>query len=134
MHELYLSLGSNLGNRKDTLQCALKFISERVGTLQRVSSFIETEPQGFSSDHTFLNAVCLVHTALSPRECLCVTQEIERALGRTAKSRDGVYQDRTIDIDLLMYDHVELNEPDLILPHPRMKERDFVMIPLREIL
>ena len=132
--ELYLSLGSNLGDREQMLNRAIALIGERVGEVQRVSSFIETEPWGFKSKHPFLNAACLVLTTLSPEECLEATQQIERELGRKRKSRNGKYHDRPIDIDLLMYDDLELSTPRLTLPHPRMKEREFVMIPLREIL
>ncbi len=134
MHELYLALGSNLGDREDTLYRAIQLIEELLGTVERVSSFIETRPEGFLSDSLFLNAACLVRTSLNPRECLLRTQKIERLLGRTTKSVNGCYSDRPIDIDLLMYDDCTINEPDLQIPHPRMTERDFVMIPLREIL
>ena len=131
---LYLSLGSNLGDRAEMLHRAIALIQERVGAVQRVSSFIETEPWGFESEHPFLNAALMVRTKLSPIECLEATQQIERELGRKRKSRNGVYHDRPIDIDLLMYDDLTLSTPKLTLPHPRMQERDFVMIPLREIL
>ncbi len=131
---LYLSLGSNLGDRAENLRRAIVLIGERVGKVQRVSSFIETEPWGFQSEHPFLNAACLVLTTLSPLECLDATQQIERELGRRTKSSGGIYHDRPIDIDLLMYDDLQLSTPRLTLPHPHMHERDFVMIPLREIL
>ena len=131
---LYLSLGSNLGDRERMLHRAIALIDERVGTVQRVSSFIETEPWGFESEHPFLNAACMVLTTLSPEQCLEETQQIERELGRTTKSKDGVYHDRPIDIDLLMYGDLKLSTPTLTLPHPHMQERNFVMIPLREIL
>lgn len=131
-HQLYLSLGSNLGNKKKNLEDALSLISDLVGHVCRISSFIETEPWGFDSKNTFLNAACLVETALTPEQCLNITQEIERKLGRTAKSGDG-YEDRPIDIDLLSYDNLNINTPELTLPHPRMHEREFVMIPLQEI-
>ena len=129
---MYLSLGSNLGNRKKNLEDALSLISELVGHVCRVSSFIETEPWGFDSKNTFLNAACLVETSLTPEQCLDITQDIERRLGRTAKSGD-CYVDRPIDIDLLSYDNLIINTPELTLPHPRMHEREFVMIPLKEI-
>ena len=132
--ELYLSLGSNLGDRENALHRAIALIEERIGTVQHVSSFIETEPWGFASEHPFLNAACMVQTTLSPEECLKETQQIERELGRTTKSRNGIYHDRPIDIDLLLYGDLRLSTPTLTLPHPRMYERDFVMIPLREIL
>ena len=132
--ELFLSLGSNLGDREQMLRRAIALIGERIGTVQRVSSFIETEPWGFQSKHPFLNAACLVQTTLSPEQCLDETQKIERELGRKRKSKDGIYHDRPIDIDLLLYGDLKLNTPRLTLPHPHMLERDFVMIPLREIM
>ncbi len=133
-HRLYLSLGSNLGDRRATILRALHLIGNRIGEVQRVSSLLETEPWGFASPHKFLNACCLVSTSLSPQQCLQETQQIERELGRTQKSHNGVYHDRPIDIDLLLYDDLTVNEDNLILPHPRMHERDFVMEPLGEIL
>ena len=132
MHQLYLSLGSNLGDRKHLLQEALRLIGKDIGTVVRVSSFIETRPWGYDSEHLFLNAACKVETTLCPMECLHITQDIERRLGRTIKSHNG-YCDRPIDIDLLSYDDIRINTPEITLPHPRMHERDFVMIPLKEI-
>jgi 2-amino-4-hydroxy-6-hydroxymethyldihydropteridine diphosphokinase len=136
-HKLYLGLGSNLDDREANIRRALTLIDERLGSVYRVSSFIETEPVGFCSNHRFINAVCLVHTMMSPISCLRETQKIEQELGRIQKSicTDGTLQhfDRTIDIDLLIYDDLIINTPELTLPHPRMKERDFVMIPLKEI-
>ena len=134
MHKLYISLGANLGNKEETMHRAIALINERIGSVLRTSSFIETEPWGFQSENTFLNAACLVETTLTPMQCLRETQKIERLLGRTQKSKDGVYHDRPIDLDLLIYDDVEMNTPELTLPHPHMNERDFVMIPLREII
>lgn len=136
-HKLYLSLGSNLGDRETNIRQALALIDERVGSVYRVSSYIETDPVGFSSPNKFINVVCLVHTMMSPMACLRETQKIEKELGRTQKSinPDGslTYKDRLIDIDLLTYDQLVLNTPELTLPHPRMHERDFVLIPLKEI-
>ena len=136
-HKLYLSLGSNLGDRETNIRQALALIDERVGSVYRVSSYIETDPVGFSSPNKFINIVCLVHTMMSPMACLRETQKIEKELGRTQKSinPDGslTYKDRLIDIDLLTYDQLVLNTPELTLPHPRMHERDFVLIPLKEI-
>jgi 2-amino-4-hydroxy-6-hydroxymethyldihydropteridine diphosphokinase len=133
-HRLYIGLGSNLGDRSALLDEALQLIDERVGQVVRVSSYYETEPWGFQSDNIFLNAAALVITTLSPQRCLKETQHIERQLGRVDKTVDGAFQDRPIDIDLLMYDDLEVNEPDLILPHPHIEEREFVQIPLQEIL
>lgn len=133
-HRLYIGLGSNLGDRSALLDEALRLIDERVGHVLRVSSYYETEPWGFQSDNLFLNAAALVITTLSPQHCLKETQHIERQLGRVDKTVDGAFQDRPIDIDLLMYDDLEVNEPDLTLPHPHIEEREFVQIPLQEIL
>ena len=131
-HQLYLGLGSNLGNRERNLTEAIRLIGERVGEVVRQSSFIETEPWGFRSENGFLNAVILCQTEKTPREVLALTQQIERDLGRKKKSIDG-YADRPIDIDILLYDDWTVDEPDLKIPHPLMHERDFVMIPLKQI-
>ena len=141
MHHVTLSLGSNLGSRRENLQRAILALQERVGSVVGCSAFLTTEPWGFESEHPFLNAAVRLATALTPRHLLLVTQEIERELGRTAKSSNGIYHDRVIDIDILTYDDVELDETflhegrtlTLHIPHPLMKERDFVMVPLRQI-
>ncbi len=130
--DIYLGLGSNLGDRHTVLLAAIEQLVQRVGRLVRCSSFFETEPWGFESEHQFLNAVALFRTTLSPRELLAVTQDIERELGRTRKSQDG-YEDRVIDIDILLYGDEHIDEPDLQIPHPRMQERPFVMEPLEEL-
>ncbi len=141
-HQVYLGLGSNLGDRRQNLNRAIRLIGERVGTVLRQSSFIETEPWGFESEHTFLNAVILCETDKTPREVLQLTQQIERDMGRRKKTLSSLliplfaykrYSDRPIDIDILMYDDLTVDEPDLKIPHPLMHERDFVMIPLKEI-
>ena len=132
-HDLYIGLGSNLGNRQAVIEEALQLIGSRIGRVSRLSSYYESEPWGFSSENRFLNAAALVVTSLSPRECLHETQQIERLLGRTQKSVDGIYHDRIIDIDLLLYDDLHISYPDLVLPHPGIQERDFVRFPLQEI-
>ena len=132
-HTVYLGLGSNLGNREENLRGALFEIASSVGVVEAVSSFIVTEPWGFESTHTFVNAVCRVQTHLSPMEVLDATQAIERNLGRTQKSVDGIYSDRLIDIDILLYDDWKVDTPRLVIPHPLMAQRDFVKIPLAEL-
>lgn len=97
-----------------------------------VSSFIETKPVGFSSENYFLNAVLLIDTVLTPLALLENTQQIEKDLGRLKKS-DGNYSDRLIDIDILLYDNLLIDLPQLKIPHPLMTERDFVLKPLLEI-
>jgi 2-amino-4-hydroxy-6-hydroxymethyldihydropteridine diphosphokinase len=133
IHTVYLGLGSNLGNREENLRGALFEIASSVGVVEAVSSFIVTEPWGFESTHTFVNAVCRVQTHLSPMEVLDMTQAIERNLGRTKKSVDGIYSDRLIDIDVLLYDDWKVDTPRLVIPHPLMAQRDFVKIPLAEL-
>lgn len=133
-HLVYLSLGTNLGDREGNLRKAVMLIGERVGTVIRQSSLIETEPWGFQSVNRFLNAAILCESTLSPRQLLKATQRIERDMGRTNKSGAEGYADRVIDIDILLYDDIKVDEPDLKIPHPLMYERDFVMIPLKEIL
>ena len=122
-----------MGNREENLRGALFEIASSVGVVEAVSSFIVTEPWGFESTHTFVNAVCRVQTHLSPMEVLDATQAIERNLGRTKKSVDGVYSDRLIDIDILLYDDWKVDTPRLVIPHPLMAQRDFVKIPLAEL-
>ena len=134
MPTTYLSLGSNLGDRKQLLHTAINEIAERVGRVEAISSCIETEPVGFDSVHLFLNMAVRVTTELNPYELLKVLKQLERGLGRTRKSHDGVHYDRTIDIDILLYDNLEVNSEELQIPHPHMWERDFVMRPLKEIL
>lgn len=134
MHTVYLSLGSNLGDREATMRRAIGLLNERAGSVDRQSSFIETEPWGFESTNKFLNMCVRLLTTLSPEQLLMATKQIEKELGRTQKSVNGQYHDRPIDIDILMYDDIHLDTPDLTLPHPHMQEREFVMVPLREIL
>lgn len=133
-HIAYLSLGSNLGDRHATMQQAILLLGKQAGTVDRVSSAIETEPWGFESANKFLNMCVRITTTLSPEQLLVTTKDIELQLGRTTKSVNGQYHDRPIDIDILTYDDLHINTPSLTLPHPHMHERDFVMIPLREIL
>ena len=133
MHQVYLGLGTNLGDKEANLKAAVKEIRKRVGEVTSLSAFHASEPWGFKSENLFLNAVCSVSTNLSPIDVLHTTQEIERELGRLKKSVNGLYSDRLIDIDILLYDTLHITTPELTIPHPLMWERDFVMIPLHEI-
>ncbi len=135
LHEVYLALGSNLGCRREMLDEAVRQIDRRVGRVVRRSSWIETEPWGFKSAHRFLNGAVCCLTRHTPHEVLRLTQAIERDMGRERKTgSDRAYADRTIDIDILLYDRLHLETPDLTIPHPLMEQRDFVMVPLRQIL
>ena len=133
-HMVYLGLGTNLGDKQKNLNDAIRMLGNQVGEVEKVSSVIETEPEGFRSDNMFLNAVVKVRTALSPFELLDITQDMEKSLGRKEKSSNGIYHDRVIDIDILLYDDINIATPRLVIPHPRMVQREFVMTPLAEIL
>ena len=134
----YLSLGSNLGDREQTLRLALQRIEQQIGVVLRCSSFYYSAPFGFQSDNDFCNLCCAVETTKSPLEVLSLTQSIEQALGRTRKSINGNYSDRPIDIDLIrIFDgekELYLSLPELTIPHPFWQDRDFVKLPLAEIL
>lgn len=130
---IYLGLGTNLGDKELNLRVAVQKIEERIGKVISLSAFYATAPWGFSSDNAFLNAAVCIETTLSPLEVLFESQSIEREMGRTHKSVNGVYSDRVIDVDLLLYDDLILDTPTLKLPHPLMQERAFVMEPLAEI-
>ncbi len=127
----YLSLGANLGNREETLREAVRRLAaaDGVKTLA-VSSLYETEPWGKKDQPSFLNIAVSLQTTLSPEELLALTQAVETELGRVRHERWGP---RTIDVDILHIEGVERNSPTLMLPHPYMTERDFVLVPLAEI-
>lgn len=127
----FLSLGSNQGDRQANIAHACDLIEARCGRILRRSSDFFSAPWGYQSVHEYLNICLAIDTSLSPLDLLHVTQQIERELGRTVK---GVYQDRPIDIDILLYEGVECSGSELTIPHPHMLERDFVLVPLREIL
>ena len=134
MHRTFLGLGSNMGDRQRTISQAMEEIGHRIGRVVAMSSLYETDPWGYKSENKYINAVVAVDTELSPRGLLAHTQAIERLLGRDSKTVDGAYHDRTMDIDILLYDDVTVDETDLKIPHPRMGERDFVMNPLKEVM
>ena len=129
---VYLGLGTNIGNRRGNMVKAAALLAERVGDILALSGIMETEPWGFESENLFLNAAIKMETPLTPDELLSATQAIEREMGREKKS-DGSYHDRVIDIDILLYDNRVIEQPGLIVPHPLMQERLFVMAPLAEI-
>ena len=133
-HIVYLGLGANIGNRKRTIRQAIERIGELVGVVDRQSALYETEPWGFSSPNQFINACIRCRTKLNPYQVLHVTKRIEKEMGRLRKTTNGEYQDRIIDIDILLFDDIKLNDIELKIPHPLMYEREFVMIPLREIM
>ena len=152
LHQVYLGLGSNLGNKEENIRKAINLINEQIGTVVRQSALFYSEPWGFESENQFVNAAICVSTTLTPHEVLKANQHIEHLLGKTEahaterpsdlhqqtstinhQTSDITYHDRPIDIDILLYDDLHIDEPELKIPHPLMQMRDFVMIPLREI-
>jgi 2-amino-4-hydroxy-6-hydroxymethyldihydropteridine diphosphokinase len=124
----YLSLGSNLGNRQENLDRALKLMSERM-RIGKISSIYDTEPVGLVNQPRFLNLACEVFTRLTPEGLLTLLKGFEQKMGRYSRSGEP----RIIDIDIILFGDVVLDTPDLVIPHPRMHERSFVLIPLTEI-
>lgn len=129
---VYLALGSNLGNQLKNLNEAVIAISLELGNVISVSDFIWSMPQGFVSENRFLNGVLMLETEFSALCLLGKVKEIERLMGRTV-NKSNEYEDRIIDIDILLYDSQIINLPELKIPHPKMTERDFVLIPLAGI-
>jgi len=131
MTTCYIAFGSNLGDRKKTIDAALEKLRNCAGIeVSRVSSIIETDPVGGPPQGKFLNGVAEVHTDLAPRELLECLQKIESELGRVRSEKNAP---RTIDLDILLYGDEKIDEPGLKVPHPRMHEREFVMKPLKEL-
>ena len=138
---IYFGIGTNLGNREANIREALRFLDNLIGKQMACSSIYRSAPQGVKSDNEFANIVVVYETAYSPEEVLLITQQIECDMGRTHKSVNGIYHDRIIDIDLLQaytivdgeLSMITCQQSNLALPHPRIYERDFVFIPLREV-
>lgn len=133
MATVYLSLGTNIGNKEKQMNEAIERIETQIGDVASRSTFYVTEPWGFESENSFLNAAVKIETELSADEVLKETQNIEREMGRMEKSEKGKYKDRIIDIDILMYGTSIIDSPNLTIPHKFMKERRFVLEPLAEI-
>ena len=127
---VYLALGSNLGDRQEHLRKAVDLLKASGIHVCKMSTVIETEPVDAPPQDQFLNAVVKAETQLCPEDLHRVTQSIEHDLGRVRRIKNGP---RVIDIDILLYDDIQLVSRSLIIPHPRMFERDFVMGPLKEI-
>ncbi|CAM4305536.1 2-amino-4-hydroxy-6-hydroxymethyldihydropteridine diphosphokinase [Paenibacillus alkaliterrae] len=130
--EAYIALGSNIGDREQLLNDAIKRIHLSPGIeVRRVSGIYETDPVGYTEQPPFLNMVLAVRTELPPLPLLRRLFAIEQRLGRV---RDIRFGPRTIDLDLLLYDNVIMDQEELTLPHPRMMERSFVLVPLRDVI
>lgn len=131
MVQAFIGLGSNLGQREDSIERAVVTLAQTPGIVVcRQSSLYETEPVGIAEQPWFVNAVVEIETDLSPYELLAVCKQIERSLGRQARAR---YAMREIDLDILLYDAIIVNEPELQIPHAQLHQRRFVLVPLAEI-
>ena len=130
LHTAYIALGSNLGDKEENLRRALELLEEHGVEVVKVSTFICTEPYGVTDQPQFLNAVCQVRTSLEPLALLHTLLGIEQEMGRVRLRHWG---ERNIDLDLLLYEDVVMDTPELKLPHPDMQNRDFVLLPLFEI-
>ena len=131
---IYLGLGTNLGNRDQNMEMAIKNIEKQIGIITSQSAFYSSEPFGFESDNMFLNCVVEVSTSLLPYELLTATQMIEKEMGRFTKTDGNGYSDRIIDIDILLYENIVIYDPPkFVVPHPEMHKRHFVLKPLAEI-
>ena len=128
---IVLGLGSNIGDREGNIRRAVELLAARPGiTVEKTASFYETEPVGYVEQEQFLNTVVQVKTDLSPRDLLAVCLDVELQMGRVRELRWGP---RNIDIDLLVFDNVDWNDAELVLPHPRLQDRKFVLVPLQEL-
>ncbi len=127
-----LSLGSNLGDKKKHIENAVALIEQRIGEIELVSSYYESEPWGFDSLNQFVNICLTCTTVLTPFELLEKLKKIEQDLGRTKTKAS--YEDRLIDLDIIFFNNEDLYSQDLTVPHPHYKTREFVMIPLMEII
>jgi len=132
MNRVYLSLGSNLGDKPVNLLSAISLITKEIGVISSVSSVYETKPCGYRSDNVFFNIMVCVETGLPPFEILTLTQNIEKTIGRKQKT-NHIYSDRVIDIDLIMYENLIIQSEELTLPHPLFHQRRFVLEPFNEI-
>lgn len=129
---VYLCLGSNLGQKKASIKMALLEIKKQIGPIKACSAFYSSKPWGFESKNSFINVCVAIETCFSPQTCLCTIKNIEFKMGRVASVAEG-YKDRVIDIDILFYDQLIIQEENLIIPHPLLHQRQFVLNPLSEI-
>ena len=133
LNQLYLGLGSNLGDKIENIEQALVLINAEIGVITKKSTYYFSQPQGFVSENDFMNSVVKVATYFSPFEVLNAIERMEKELGRISKS-NGFFQDRLIDIDILYYNNEKIRTDFLVIPHPFIFQRDFVHVPLMEIL
>lgn len=130
MSKVWIALGSNMGEGRKNLDLAIKMMNERGVSVKKVSTYIETEPYGYTEQDNFVNAVCIAETKLSPRELLETLLKIELEMGRVRIIKWGP---RIIDLDILFYEDLIIDEEDLKVPHIEIQKRSFVLEPMNEI-
>ena len=131
MHTVYLGIGGNIGNKQKNFDNVYNIIENELGRIIIASSIYETPPWGFQSEHTFWNSVLVIETLISPEELLSNIHLIEEKFGR--KRSNERYASREMDIDILYFDDIFIDTETLIIPHPRIHQRKFVLVPLNEI-
>lgn len=131
-NRVVLAFGSNLGDKEQNIRRAIDLIALNCGRVVQVSSFYQNEAVGFESSHSFVNGCLLLLTNLTPKQLLLNLKEIEAQLGRV-KVKIDQYEDRSIDLDIILYENLCIHTPELQIPHPRFQERSFVLEPMREL-
>ena len=130
-HTVYIAIGSNIGDKHQNILTAIKEIQKKIGPVTETSSFFENEPQGFKSKNIFLNSCLISQTNLNPIATLNALKKIEKKMGR--EKTKGSYTDRIIDLDIIFYDQIIYESEELTIPHKDYKNRNFVLIPLKEL-
>ena len=129
--EIILALGSNLGNREDNLSKSISLIGKKIGAVTKISKCFENDPIGFDSKNTFINLCIKVETTKEPHRILKELKSIEKSLGRKKTKKE--YEDRSLDIDIILINELIIKSDELIIPHPRYTSRPFVLVPMCEI-
>jgi 2-amino-4-hydroxy-6-hydroxymethyldihydropteridine diphosphokinase len=132
MHRAVISLGSNKGNRAACMRSAVREL-QKLGGIEKISSIHQTKPWGFNADTDFLNQVVVLSTYLSPVQLLSALQKIEKDLGKDTHSPTRGYASRTMDLDILYFDDLNIESETLTIPHPRIREREFIIALLQEV-
>jgi 2-amino-4-hydroxy-6-hydroxymethyldihydropteridine diphosphokinase len=131
MIEVVLALGSNIGDKVQNIEAAYTLIANEIGIITKKSSFLKNPSVGFESQNEFVNTCIKVETKLSCNDVLKSLQSIEKRMGRVKTTH--IYEDRIIDIDIIFFGDLIINQPNLKIPHPRYHERSFVLLPLKEL-
>ena len=129
-HLASITLGSNIGNKIFNIKKAIDYVSKSV-EVKRISNYYETEPWGYTSKNSFVNAGIIIETTCPPAELLVFLKQIEKKMGRVRT--EGGYHDRIIDLDIMTFDHVKLNTINLVIPHPKIAERKFSIVILKDL-